>query len=363
MPPNERMSKRTSSPLRLCLMLAKCGPAGLWAPSAIASAELAICDINRAGGLFGRELEVFTTDCGTSAGMAMSNAIASVEVDGADAMIGMFPSYARAEVAQAIGGKLPFIYTPQFEGGEWRRDVITTGETTHELLDVAVSWLARKRRARRFFLCGANYRWPRESFAVARRVIASIGGEVVGEAFQRLGDQDYDLLLQSIGDSRADVVIPMFLGLDAVAFNRAFARAGMAERMVRCAPGLDETILYGLSPDDTENLYSASGYFSSQRSANNGSYLERYHMKFGDHPPPANAYGESVYEGIYSLVALAQATGSLDPGSIRSMLGRVVPRRSARNGSELRPVGSRQSVMIAAIDGYDMRIMSEYSGK
>lgn len=106
------------------------------------------------------------------------------------------------------------------------------------------------------------------------------------------------------------MVIPMFLGLDSVAFSRAFAAAGLAPRITRCIPGFDETMLYGLAPYDTENLFSAASYFASQRSRNNGRFLESYHSYLGDHPPPTNANGQSAYEGIYNVAALVEQSGS-----------------------------------------------------
>ncbi|MFE3837978.1 substrate-binding domain-containing protein [Pseudogemmobacter sonorensis] len=345
--------------VRLGLMVAQDGSAGLWSPSAIASADLAVQELNLQGGILGREIELVTMDCGASGAIAAGNARDSLEIDGISAMIGMFPSYARADVAAAVGRRIPFLYTPQFEGGETRASVITTGETTAELLGLAVDWLVEHRRARRFFLCGSDYRWPRESFTVARRIISDCGGSVLGESFQHIGDHNYDLVLQAIADSAADTVVPMFLGLDAVAFNRAFAASGLARHVLRCAPGLDETILYGLSPEDTENLYSVAGYFASHRSANNGGWLERYHMRFGDNPPPANCYGQSAYEGIYALAALAEASGSLDPALVRRALGRTAPQRSARNGRATPAIGARPNLLLAEIDGYDIRILRE----
>lgn len=345
--------------MRLCLMVAQSGPAGLWAPSAVASAELAVAEINRAGGILGRPLSVFTADCGASGAVAAQIARDSIDLQGAEAIIGMFPSYARREVADAIGQRLPFLYTPQFEGHEQSDRVITTGETTEELLGVALRVVAAKRRIRRVFLCGSNYRWPRESFAVARRIIAAMGAEVVGEAFQRLGDHDYDMVLGSIRDSGADTVIPMFLGLDSVAFNRAFAAEGLAGRVLRVIPGFDETMLYGLGPDDGENLFAAASYFAAHRSRNNGLYLESYHSHFGDHPPPTNAYGQSVYEGIYSLAALIKGGASTAPAALRRQLGAALPHRSARNGADLRPVGARAKVLVAEVDGYDMKVIAE----
>lgn len=102
-------------------------------------------------------------------------------------MIGMFPSYARADVTRALAGRIPFFYTPQFERGERSSGVITTGETTEELVKVALRVVGELRRIRKVFLCGSSYHWPRESSAIAKRFIVAAGAEVVGESFQRLG--------------------------------------------------------------------------------------------------------------------------------------------------------------------------------
>lgn len=343
-----------SSPLRLGLIVAQSGPAGLWSPSAIAAAELAVSELNDQGGILGRQIEVFARDCG-----AASGAVARDCVDaGAEAIIGMFPSYGRADVIAALQGEVPFLYTPQFEGGERDPGVITTGETTEDLLRAALHVIDARRPVRRVFLCGSDYRWPRESFAVARRLVAEMGAEVVGAYFQPLGDEDHAAVLDRIAVSGADTVIPMYLGLESVVFNRAFAEAGLSTRIRRCVPGFDETMLYGLGPDDSENLFAASSYFAGQRTRNNGAFLERYYTHFGDNPPPTNAYGQSVYEGIYTLAALMEQTRTAAPNLLRRHLGRVLPMRSARHGSGLRPVGSRSPVLVAEARGYDLDILA-----
>ncbi|WP_406871173.1 substrate-binding domain-containing protein (plasmid) [Thioclava sp. 'Guangxiensis'] len=345
---------KISSPMRLCLMVAQTGPAGLWSPSAVAAAELAVDEVNQQGGILGREIEIFVRDCGPDATTAAQNSLAL----GAEALIGMFPSYARADVAETLGGRIPFLYTPQFEGNERSADIITTGETTEDLLRTALNVLGEKRSVRKVFLCGSRYRWPQESFAIARRLIAEAGGEVVGEHFNNLEDEDYELLIEKIRESRADTVVPMFLGLDSVAFNRAFAAEGLSGRVARCIPGFDETMLYSLSPDETENLFTVSSYFAGHRSANNGAFLERYYTRFGATPPPINAYGQSVYEGIYTLAALMENSQSSSLCLLRQGLGQVLPRRSARNGRGMRPVGTRASVLVAEAQGYDLNIIA-----
>ena len=49
-------------PLRVGLLIPLCGPAGLWGPSCQCSAELAAAEINRDGGILGREVELVLAD-------------------------------------------------------------------------------------------------------------------------------------------------------------------------------------------------------------------------------------------------------------------------------------------------------------
>lgn len=344
--------------VRIGLLLCQQGPAGLWGPSAIACAQLAVNEINVAGGLLGRQVELWPLDAGVTAWSAATTAHDAVVVDHIDALIGMFPSYARRQVKEAIGGKVPFIYTPQFEGGEHDPSLLTTGETSGELLRPAIEWLMTERGVSRFFLCGSDYLWPRSSFSTARQIIRDLGGAITGEDYLPLENHDFGPLLDRIRATKSDVVLPHFLGLDAVQFHRAFAAEDLSACTVRFASAVDETVIYNLDDGDTENLYIASSYFASMRSRNNGAFLERYHCAFGDTPPPANAYGQSCYEGIYSYAALVEASGNFSATAVRRAVGRARLRKTARGLDKAPLVGGRHPIFVARVEGFDLKIVT-----
>jgi urea transport system substrate-binding protein len=342
----------------IALLTPQQGAAGIWAPSAEACARLAVHEINAAGGLLGREVRLLTLDTGRSRRDAAAAASLAVDVENADAVIGMFPSYARKPVLGALEQRVPFIYTPQFEGfeanpSEANPGVVATGETAEELLRPGIEWLIAEKRAQRFFLCGSDYIWPRSSCATARRIIRDAGGVVTGEAFLPLEQHDFDVLLTRIARSGTQVLMPYFLGNDAIHFNRAFAGEGLAAKILRFAPAIDETIVYGLGDNATENLYISSAYFSTLRSRNNGAFLERYHMLHGATPPPANSFGQSCYEGFHCLASLVKATGTLRLNEVRRALGRAYQTRTARGDDVAPVVGSRAPIHLARVDGYN----------
>lgn len=232
--------------IKLGLLIPRSGVSGIWAPSAVACAQLATAELNEAGGVLGHHVALVPLDAGTTALSTAEAASDAVREQGIDAIVGMFASFCRRPVSQAINGRVPFIYTPQFEGFETDATVVTTGETSRELLAPALRLLSEGNRDRRYFLCGNDYMWPRASVAVAHAMIQEIGrGVVTGEMFLPLGSRDYDEILSRIAATRSDVVMPFFLGADAIHFNRAFCEAGLVSQATRFACAVDETIVYG----------------------------------------------------------------------------------------------------------------------
>jgi len=342
--------------LRVGLLIVQEGPPAIWAPSAQACAELAVHELNAQGGVLGRPVDLLVIDAGPTWRSAAEAAREAVGEGGVDAIVGMLPSYARSPVAYAIDGRAPFIYTPQYEGFEGDGRIVTTGETSAELLGPALRWLTDEKRAQKFFFCGSDYIWPRATCAVARALIQGMGGRTLGEMFLPIDPPDFDLVIETIRRLNPDVVAPYFLGADLVRFNRAFAEAGLHRTTLRYSSGIDETIIYGAQEDANENLFASSAYYGAARTRNNQAFLERYHTLHGESPPPASSFGQSSYEGVHCWAALAEASGGLTPAHLREKVGRTRLPRTARGGAV---AGGRHPIYVAEARGYDFGIIAQ----
>lgn len=251
--------------VRIGLLIAQKGSAGLWAPSAEACGRLAVEEINRNSGILRHSVELCVIDAGATARSAAAAAKHAIEDRHVAGIVTMIPSYARQSVANITSDRVPLVYTPQFEGDARERNVMTTGETADELIAPAIRWLVERKGARRFFLCGNDYIWPRSSLKIARDLIRHAGGEVTGELYVPVGLTDYDEILDRIRTTHSDVVLPYFLGSDSIAFNRAFCEMGLSPHVLRFSSAIDETIVYGLSEDERKT--SSSPPPISRRSA------------------------------------------------------------------------------------------------
>jgi ABC-type branched-subunit amino acid transport system substrate-binding protein len=310
--------------LRVGLFVPTSGAAGIWGPSAIACAQLAADEINRLGGVGGREVALVVVDA-ASENSALAPAAASLLAEQAiDAVVGMHLSSVRKALLPVLGGRLPYVYTPLYEGGERHAGVFTIGETPLHQLVPALAALSERRSPTRWALIGNDYVWPRVSHRYAQAALARLSCEVVHESFLPLGCSDYEPTVAQLHRSGAQAVLLSLVGQDAIDFNRVFAARGLAGRIRRLSCAIEENELLAIGADLTEELYVAGSYVAALATEPNLAFQERYRHRLGARAPTLNALGQSTYEGVHFLHALLGRGGrALAPGE-------PVPFRSAR---------------------------------
>jgi urea transport system substrate-binding protein len=344
--------------LRIGLIVSRRGPAGLWAATCDACTMLAAAEVNATGGVPGRRVEVVPADAGMLESEAWSAARDLVEVEDVDAVIGMHPSNVRGAIARGIAGRTPYVYSPMYEGGELRRDVLPIGATDDELLGYAIPVLMERRRVRRFFLLGNDYVWPRRAALVAARMIAQHGGRVVGMSMQRFGIEDYSEVFAKILHSSADMVVTMLLGEEAVRFNRAFAAAGLAGRVLRLGLAVDETVLYGAGADAHENLYVATSFVAARPARHSERFIELYRDNFGSAVPPATVFGQSCYDGVHLLAGLARSGRRPDAEALRRGFSRLASRRPGRLALPETLMAAAAQIHLAQAEGLELTVVA-----
>jgi urea transport system substrate-binding protein len=351
---------RGAAALRVGLLIPLSGPAGIWGPSAHKCATLAVDEINGGGGVLGREIKLVLSDAGGAPAAVAAAARELVEDHGVEAVVGMHISAVRVAVARALKGRVPFVYTPLYEGGERSPGVFAVGETPDQQLKPAVSWLAERRRARRWYLIGNDYVWPRVSHEAAKQYILRCGGEVVGEEYVPLGSDEFAPSLTRIRAARPHAVLVSLVGGDGVAFHRHFAQDGMAGDFLRLCSALDENTLLGIGAENTENLFAASGYFAALPTRANQGFVERYQQSFGHLAPVLSALGQSCYEGFHFYAALAQRAASLDAMVLDAAAARF-EYEGARGTVRMHDKQVVMANYLAEADGFGFRIIDHLS--
>jgi ABC-type branched-subunit amino acid transport system substrate-binding protein len=330
------------------------GSAGIWGPSCISSAQLAIQEINSRAGISGAPIVPLFLDSDDSAVDALEREVAALLGEGSiEAIVGMSVSSVRQRLNRIVRGRVPYVYTPLYEGNERSPNVYTIGETPADQLQPAIRDLSRRLKVRRWALIGNDYVWPRSSHAVARRSIAEHGGTVTFEGYVPFGLEDAEWLAEKIAHTRPDIVLVSLVGQDAVEFNRAFGRLDLDRRIFRFSTAIEENVLMATGAEYTKRLFAASSYFSSLATPENEEFKERYRAIHPACPPVLNALGQSVYEGNYFYAALHEQQRRGAGGPIRY--------RSARGGSFHSNNRKDMTIYLSRADGHAFHIIDSLS--
>jgi urea transport system substrate-binding protein len=347
------------SKLRIANFVGLSGPSGIWGPASINSSLLAASEINRRGGILGREIEIAFHDTGGDIDDVTQTASDIVASEGADIITGSHISAVRVALRKVVAGHIPYLYTPVYEGGERTPGVMAIGETPGTQWRPAIEWLANTKRAQRWYLIGSDYVWPWLSHKAIKKYIKDAGGHVLGEEFVPIGEHDHSRQLARIRAAKPDVVLITLIGADSIVFNRAFAEQGLGSRMLRLAGAMDETVLLGIGADNTDGLYCASGYFVDMATRANDIFRDQYQASFGRHAPPPGSIGQSNYEGLRFLETVASRAGSL---AIKPLLSAAanVEYQGARGRIDIRRGNARMPIYLAAANGLDFRLIKQF---
>lgn len=298
--------------IKVGVLVPDSGPAGLFGPSTRNSATLAAEQINAAGGINGEAIELVFADVGVPPAEAAQAALRLWKGEGAQAFVGMHDSAVREALIGRFNGQVPYVYTPVYEGNSCAPGLYVTGETPSQQLAPVIPYLAEKEGASKWYLIGHDYNWPRDTNALAKNYIADAGGEVVGEEYVPFTVSEFDSSLQRIKESGADAILITLVGGGSVGFNVSFAGFGLDEQALRLGTLIEENTLAGIGAENADRLFSSSGYFASIDSDAAVSFAADYTAAFGADAPALNGLGQSAYEGLMLLAALANKAGSLD---------------------------------------------------
>ncbi|WP_284260894.1 substrate-binding domain-containing protein [Bradyrhizobium iriomotense] len=346
-----------SGKLRIGGFICCSGSPGIWGPCATSSAQLAVAEINKRGGILGREIEMSIYDAGGPTEEVVERAEQAIAFDELDLVVGLHTSAVRVALRHVITRhRIPYIYTPVYEGGERTPGVMAIGETPRWQSRPSIHWLAQEKKATRWYLIGSDYVWPWQSHRAVKRYIKETGGHVVGEEFVPLGEDNHEPHLARICAAKPDVVLISLIGTDSITFNRSFGECGLGATSLRLAGAMDETVLLGIGADNSENMFCASGYFPAVGSRANDDFQSRYSAMFGPNAPPIGSLGQSSYEGLRFLEAVAAKAGTLAMGPMLAAARNVVY-SGARGPVTVRDGHARMPMYLAEADGLDFKLI------
>lgn len=356
---NERgreMHPRDATRYRVAVIIPMQGPGGIFGPSCIAVSELAARELNRSDGIGGREVELVYLDGGRHPRVVAAELGRLIDTGAVDAVTGWHISSIRQHLTPVVRGRIPYVYTSLYEGGEGNANVYCSGETPEQQVFPAMRWLRDHRGIRSWYVLGASYVWPRRSYLMVERFASALNVDIVGSSFVEMGSADDPSLPRAVAASGCAGVLILLVGQDAVYFHRHFAEQGWDRSILRFSPLMEENMLLASGEGATENLYSSAAYFRSLVTGSALDLIGNYVHAEGAAAPVLNNMAESCYQGIYTLANLARQAGTTDVERYDDVVDGLTfdsPRGLVRfEGNQ-----ARQCIYLARADGFDFDVL------
>jgi branched-chain amino acid transport system substrate-binding protein len=275
---------------------------------------LAIEEINRTGGILGREIEVIAYDPGSVPETYREMADRLLTEDGASVIFGCSTSAERKAILPAIERRNGLLWYPSlYEGFEYSPNVIYTGACPNQNSFPLAEYIVRK-FGPRVYLIGSDYIYPRESNRIMRDLVESYAGQVAGEQYVAMEASDAELTraLEMIRLRSPDVVFSTIVGRTAQRFYRLYAQRGFdPARLPIASLTMAEGELREIGPEFCVGHLTAASYFGSLKSESNRRFKNAFAKAYGS-DKPVSMWSASAYAQVKLFAkALAQA-GSLD---------------------------------------------------
>lgn len=336
----------------IAVLIPVSGPTGLFGPSSIAAAQLAMEEINARHGIGGHELAAVFLDSYAGRQLELGREVDALIRSGAiNAVVSLSFSEVREHLNSVIANRVPHVFTPPYDGNERSPNVFTIGGTPTEQLVPAIHRISDLLHVKRWALIGKNNVWPHPSAYLARGTILRSGGSIVRESYILPGRLDAAVEVEQIAKAKPDIVFSSLVGQDAIEFNRTFCAAGLDRSIFRFTEMAEENTLLGSGAKGTNGMFTVASYFGTLTSDINLSFHERYHSMHGAAAPPMNMAGQSIYEGI-------QFYGSLVEQRRRGLRGPIIY-PTARGGVFHSNWQKEDPIYLAEADGLQFQVLEE----
>jgi ABC-type branched-subunit amino acid transport system substrate-binding protein len=292
---------------------------GIGAGHAIAY-ELAVEDVNRAGGVLGQPLRTSLVDSKSDPSAAILKVRQLIETQHVDALVGGIFSSTRDAVLPIIANRAKkiYLYPMTYEGSACNANLFLTGAVAQQNLLPAVDYALRQ-GARRWVLLGHDYIFPHVANGLARKLIESRGGKVLGEKYYPLDATDFSDAVRAVTNAKADAVVNNITPPGMFTFYKQLGASGWRNTVV--ATGLDQTAVPAVGAANLRGTIVSLDYVITLPGAVNVSIRERYAKKAHGKSTwsPGLGYG-GAYRAIRFLAAAINEAGTTDTAKVRAAL-------------------------------------------
>ena len=242
-------------------------------------------EINGKGGVMGRKIEAVVVDPASNWPLFAEKARQLITQDKVAAVFGCWTSVSRKSVLPVFEELNSLLFYPvQYEGEELSQNVFYTGAAPNQQAIPAVEYLMSEEggAAKRWFLLGTDYVYPRTTNKILRAFLKSKGvaEKDIEEIYTPFGHSDYQTIVANIKKFAAGgktAVVSTINGDSNVPFYKELGNQGLkATDVPVVAFSVGEEELRGIDTKPRVGPLAAWNYFMSLKNPQNEAFIKLY---------------------------------------------------------------------------------------
>jgi branched-chain amino acid transport system substrate-binding protein len=284
--------------------------------------ELAAEEINAAGGIAGRPLQLVIYDTQSDNTRYQEFMRRVLQRDKVDAVFAGFSSASREAYRPIVNqfDALAF-YNNQYEGGVCDANMIVTGAVPEQQFSTLLPYMMET-YGKKVYTIAADYNFGQISAEWVRKIVKENGGEMVGEEFIPLGVSQFSQTIQNIQAAKPDFVVTLLVGTAQASYYEQAAAANVNLPMgssVNVGQGYEHK---RFKPPSLANMYATVNWIEEVDNPASKAFVEKWHKKFPNEPY-INQEAENSYLAVQLYKQMVErAGGSTKKDDLRKVIAK-----------------------------------------
>lgn len=291
---------------------------------------MAVEEINAAGGVMGKQIEPVVVDPASDWDLFAEKAKDLITKDEVAVVFGCWTSVSRKSVLPVFEDHNSLLFYPvQYEGEEQSLNVFYTAATPNQQLIPAAEYMMEEVGAKKFYLLGTDYVFPRTANKVLKAYLKTKGvpDENIVEEYTPFHHQDYQTIVGKIKKFAAGgdaCVLSTINGDSNVPFYKEFANQGLtSDDCPIMAFSVAEDELRAMDVPPLVGHLASWNYFQSINSPENKKFVKNFKAFCERNGLPGGSKRvtddpiEAAYFGVYVWKAAVEKAGSFDVDKVR----------------------------------------------
>lgn len=282
------------------------------------SLKMAADEINEAGGVNGKKLDIVTEDGASEPAVFAERSTRLIQQECVAAVFGGWTSASRKAMLPVFEANNALLFYPvQYEGLESSKNIFYSGATTNQQIIPALDYLKNEENAKKLFLVGSDYVFPRTANMIIKQYAEANGMEIVGEEYTPLGSTDFTTIANRVKDSGADAVFNTLNGDSNVAFFRQYNSLGLnAQTMPVLSVSIAEEEVEGIGARNLDGQLTAWNYYQTVDSPENEKFVADFKKRYGNDRVTSDPM-EAAYTSLYLWKAMVEKADSFAVDDVR----------------------------------------------